>query len=164
MDTKTPLVGNEDGPFPRRLSAPAAANTLYDGGHVGGTDAGGFAAEDLACVKVWGIIANRTDNRTVASGNPNAGYGAAGAIDVPFTPGVALFQSDGTATQATVGAPIFLVSAATSLALAIVSTSGAGGGPLLGFQVPFSARLGTPDYDLASASAKVAVQLGWSRP
>lgn len=164
-DTKSPLYGNEDGPFPRILSIPAATNTLYDGGHVGGTDASGNCAEDMLCVKVWGIIQSRTDNRTTAGGNPNPGYGTAGVIDVPIQPGAALFESDGTLTASTVGQYAYLKSGATTSALAIASLSDGGGTrPLLGYQVPFTALAGTPDYDTASSSAKVAIQLGQARP
>lgn len=147
----------DENTFPRILGIPASADTLYYGGHVGGVDAAGNAAMDLSCVSVFGMIEGRTDNRLLSSGNPNAGYGAVGAITVPVRPGVHFFASDGTVTQATRGY-VYLLSAASTTAAATITAAPPAGAPLLGYLVPAIAKTGTPDAGL------FAVAIGMARP
>lgn len=147
----------DENTFPRLIGISAAADTLYYGGHVGGVDAAGNAAMDLNCVSVFGMIEGRTDNRLLSSGNPNAGYGAVGAITVPVRPGVHFFASDGTVTQATRGY-VYLLSAASTTAAATITAAPPAGAPLLGYLVPAIAKAGTPDAGL------FAVAIGMARP
>ncbi len=144
-DIKTWQQGGEDTQDPVLGYGLVDANTLIEGGRVVWTrvDTGyatnsTYAIANPQNVRPWGKCAAHTDNTT---GNAFGNSAAAGGAVVPFNQGLFLCNNDGTISQASVGAPVYLVSDVTPtnnslVTVGLASMSGGVSRPFLGYVVP----------------------------